>query len=135
MVETLVVTRNLFGLLVLAAVPGSVYAHGWYGLCVSLGWGCLGALVSVYGLMKGLKLRHPKLKLGSGIDVSLTKYFLVVLVTGIAACAVESWMAMDLENTGKRVSFMTGANLMVFGVAALLGLSINIEDVGLSGRD
>eukprot|EP00439_Symbiodinium_sp_Y106_P034659 s8226_g4.t1 len=53
---------------------------------------------------------------------------------GIAACAVES-LLVDLENTGKRVSFMTGANLVVFVVAALLGLSINAEDVGLSGRD
>ncbi|CAE7851743.1 unnamed protein product [Symbiodinium necroappetens] len=134
MVETVVVTRNLFALLVLAAVPGSVYFHGWNGLCVSLGWGCLGALVSVYGLMKGVKLRHPKLKLGGGIDVSLTKYLFFVVVTGIAACAVES-LLVDLENTGKRVSFMTGANLAVFVVAALLGLSVNAEDVGLSGRD
>ncbi|CAE7254293.1 tri1 [Symbiodinium sp. CCMP2592] len=54
----------------------------WYGLSVSLGWGCLGALVSVYGLMKGVKLRHPKLKLGSGIDVSLAKYLFFVTVTG-----------------------------------------------------
>ncbi|CAE7767008.1 YCR090C [Symbiodinium pilosum] len=133
MVETLVVTRNFVGLLVIATVPGSVYFHGWYGLCISLGWACLGALVGVYGLMKGVKLRHPKLKLGSGVDVSFTKYFVFVMVAGMAACAVESWLAMDLENTGKRVSFMTGAFVGIFfEVAALLGLTVRAEDVGLS---
>eukprot|EP00439_Symbiodinium_sp_Y106_P029463 s5491_g3.t1 len=62
----------------------------WYGLSVSLGWGCLGALVSVYGLMKGVKLRHPNLKLGSGIDVSLTKYLFFVIVAGKSVSLVVS---------------------------------------------
>ena len=38
-------------------------------MAVSLGWGVLGALVGVYGLMKGLKWRNPKMKLGGWAQI------------------------------------------------------------------
>ncbi|CAJ1362824.1 unnamed protein product [Effrenium voratum] len=128
MVETLAVTRNLFALLALSTIPGSVYIYGWSGVAVSLGWGVLGALVGVYGLMKGLKWRNPKMKLGGGIDVSLPKYVLLFALTGAAAFAVESSLAaLEKDDPGKRVSLMTGANLVVFLVASGLGFTIKAE--------
>ena len=113
--ETQLITRNLLLLLFLAAAPGSVYVHGWHGLGVSLCWGCLGALVCVYGLMKGLKLRNPKMKYG-GLDMSLPKYFVFFAVTGFVTLVVETWLSqLDLDDDiSKRVPLMTGANLLVF---------------------
>lgn len=127
--ETQLVTRNLLLLLFFASAPGAVYVHGWYGLGVSLCWGCVGALVCVYGLMKGLKLRNPKMKYG-GLDVSLPKYVLFFSVTGLATLVVEMWLAtLELDDDiSKRVPLMTGANLVVFLVATVLGLSIKVDN-------
>ncbi|CAK9011789.1 ADP-ribosylarginine hydrolase Tri1 (Immunity protein Tri1) (Tri1-Sp) [Durusdinium trenchii] len=136
--ETSHITRNLLLLLVLAAAPGSVprprgrggvYVHGWSGLGLSLCWGLLGALLGVYGLLKGLKLRNPKMRYG-GLEMSAPQYVLFVAVTGLAAFLVETWLvALKLDDDlAKRVPLMTGASLVVFAVAAGLGMSIKLDE-------
>eukprot|EP00913_Durusdinium_trenchii_P011895 g11173.t1 len=105
------------------------YCSGWSGLGLSLCWGLLGALLGVYGLLKGLKLRNPKMRYG-GLEMSAPQYVLFVAVTGLAAFLVETWLvALKLDDDlAKRVPLMTGASLVVFAVAAGLGMSIKLDE-------
>eukprot|EP00931_Biecheleriopsis_adriatica_P044954 TRINITY_DN25769_c0_g1_i1.p2 TRINITY_DN25769_c0_g1~~TRINITY_DN25769_c0_g1_i1.p2 ORF type:complete len:129 (+),score=26.63 TRINITY_DN25769_c0_g1_i1:29-415(+) len=124
------IARNLLLLLASSSIPASVYFHGWYGLVVSVIWGSVGALIGVYGMHKGAKLRNPKAKMASGIELTGMRYAVLTGIIGMATCAVESWLSLlEWDNTTqKRVSAMTGANLLLLLVSGVLGYSVKVEE-------